>query len=62
MSSDDIVVRLHAAASWSDPFQAGVCRAAADEIERLRIAGDALAEVVDDWPELVDAWEEARRG
>ena len=32
-----------------------------DEIERLRTAGDALAEVVDDWPELVDAWKEARR-
>lgn len=33
-----------------------------DEIERLRTAGDALAEAdVDDWPELVAAWNEARR-
>ena len=31
------------------------------EVERLRTAGDALAEVVDDWPELVAAWKEARR-
>ena len=30
------------------------------EVERLRAAGDALAEVVDDWPELVIAWREAR--
>ena len=34
---------------------------AADEIERLRAAGDALAEVADEWPELVEAWQEARR-
>ena len=32
-----------------------------DEIERLRAAGDALAEVADEWPELVEAWQEARR-
>jgi uncharacterized coiled-coil DUF342 family protein len=31
------------------------------EIERLRAAGDALAEVVDEWPELAEAWQEARR-
>jgi hypothetical protein len=31
------------------------------EIERLRAAGDALAEVADEWPELVEAWREARR-
>ena len=30
------------------------------EIDRLRAAGDALAEVVDDWPELLAAWQEAR--
>jgi hypothetical protein len=30
------------------------------ERDRLRTAGDALAEVVDDWPELVAAWQEAR--
>ena len=32
-----------------------------DEIERLRAAGDVLAEVADEWPELVEAWREARR-
>jgi hypothetical protein len=32
-----------------------------EEIERLRAAGDALAEVADEWPELVEAWQEARR-
>jgi hypothetical protein len=32
-----------------------------DEVERLRAAGDALAEVADEWPELVEAWQEARR-
>ena len=31
------------------------------KIERLRAAGDALAEVADEWPELVEAWREARR-
>ena len=31
------------------------------EIVRLRDAGDALAEVADEWPELVKAWQEARR-
>jgi uncharacterized small protein (DUF1192 family) len=31
------------------------------EITRLRAAGDALAEVADEWPELVEAWQEARR-
>ena len=30
------------------------------EVMRLRTAGDALADVVDDWPELVAAWNEAR--
>ena len=34
---------------------------ATDEITRLRAAGDALAEVADEWPELVEAWQEARR-
>jgi hypothetical protein len=31
------------------------------EIERLRAAGDALAEVADEWPELVEAWKRARK-
>jgi len=30
-------------------------------VVRLRAAGDALAEVADEWPELVQAWQEARR-
>jgi len=38
---------------------------AAAEIERLRAAGDALAEVVDEWaratPAALVAWQEARR-
>jgi hypothetical protein len=32
-----------------------------DEIERLRAAGDVLAEVADEWPELVEAWQRARK-
>jgi hypothetical protein len=35
--------------------------AARAEITRLRAAGDALADVADEWPELVEAWQEARR-
>jgi hypothetical protein len=31
------------------------------DVMRLRAAGDALAEVADEWPELVEAWQEARR-
>jgi hypothetical protein len=30
--------------------------------KRVRAAGDALAEVADEWPELVEAWQETRRG
>jgi len=33
----------------------------ANEVLRLRAAGDALAEVADEWPELVEAWQEARK-
>ena len=37
---------------------------AADEIERLRAAGDALATAVraGRWDDALDSWEEARRG
>ena len=47
----------------SDEDDAALATEAAmlDEIERLRAAGDALAEVADEWPELVEAWQEARR-
>jgi hypothetical protein len=34
---------------------------ALDEIERLRAAGDALAEVLMDGHPLIAAWQEARR-
>ena len=54
MSDNDIVARLLA---LHHPDAAD----GADEIERLREAGDALAEVADEWPELVEAWQEARR-
>jgi hypothetical protein len=65
--SGDMVPLLRNAARWAND--------AADEIERLEsqvqmlaglsrrmlLAGDALAEVADEWPELVEAWQEARR-
>jgi hypothetical protein len=52
-----------------------VTQEAADEIERLEsqvqmlaglsrrmlLDGDALAEVADEWPELVEAWQRARK-
>jgi hypothetical protein len=64
--SGDIVERLRVRAyCWCadlDPCQ--TCwerQEAAEEIVRLRAAGDALAEVADEWPELVEAWQEARR-
>ena len=41
-----------------------ICRLAANaahEIVRLRAAGDALAEVADEWPELIEAWQRARK-
>lgn len=72
---DDIVERLRA---WADMFQGGhaqkLTRDAADEIERLRTAGDDLAcwlraetvngamAVCDGTNEAMNAWQEARRG
>ena len=72
---DDIVDRLR---SWADMFKGGhaqkLTRDAADEIERLRTAGDALAywlraetvngamAVCDGTNEAMNAWQEARRG
>jgi len=64
--SGDIVARLRYE-TWLNPSEGETADAhylAADaltEIERLRAAGDALAEAADEWPELVEAWQEARR-
>jgi hypothetical protein len=60
--SGDIVRRMRHI--WMEPTDDAiqeVVESAADEIKRLRAAGDALAEVADEWPELVEAWQEARR-
>ena len=72
--ADDIVTRLRnwgRARSGSGDRCERMHREAADEIERLRAAGDALAKAVDDtwwpdypcdFPDLLAAWQEARRG
>jgi hypothetical protein len=57
----DIVARLRSIGRAWSPCILNTYDEAADEIERLRAAGDALAEVADEWPELVEAWQEARR-
>jgi hypothetical protein len=67
--TDDIVTRLR---RWGDTVGSfGMMRAlhyqAADEIERLRAAGDALATVMQSgsdagWDAAIDAWQEARHG
>ena len=71
--SADIVERLRRISGGSAVVE--VTQEAADEIVRLEsqvqmlaglsrrmlLAGDALAEVADEWPELVEAWREARR-
>lgn len=65
--ADDIVTRLRQYVLWLPNTAAGeVCGEAANEIERLRAAGDALVESLDhsraDIRSAVAAWEEARRG
>jgi hypothetical protein len=57
--SSDIVQRLGHVTADDEHCRCLKCEAA-DEITRLRAAGDALAEVADEWPELVEAWQEAR--
>jgi hypothetical protein len=64
--SGDIVKRLRRIHGGSAVVE--VTQEAADQIERLRAAGDALAEVVAWWGEgtstgdaVLAAWEEARR-
>lgn len=69
--TDDIVTRLRTVDRWSDVI--GITTEAADEIERLRAAGDALAQSHEralaalgiDWngrQQSLRAWQEARRG
>ena len=57
---DDGRISTHYEGCW-DSHPVCAILLAADVIERLRAAGDALAEVADEWPELVEAWQEARK-
>ena len=72
--ADDIVTRLriiHCAADDLTPCGTCLTCQAADEIERLRAAGDALAECLRYWANFADeaypdddalrTWQEARR-
>ena len=54
--TDDIVTRLR------DTNYENLCVEAADEIERLRAAGDALAHGIRTgrWDDALDAWTELR--
>jgi hypothetical protein len=62
--SDDIVTRLEEMLDGPVPFVIGRedIREAADEIERLRKAGDALAQGIrtGQWDDALDAWTEVR--
>ena len=75
----DIVASLRASAEWIKDLEheswhgtADVQNDAANEIERLRAAGDALAECLRWWADFADeaypddealrTWEKARRG
>jgi hypothetical protein len=71
--ADDIVARLRANADWiAQAFAvlhgtAELGQEAADEIERLRTHGDALAVILRAWAGdeeafVIAAWDEARRG
>lgn len=66
--ADDIVTRLRQYVLWLPNTAAGeLCGKAANEIERLRAAGDAMAEALrsgsdSKWDAAIDAWQEARRG
>ena len=72
VSSDDIVQRLVPFFHDEQRMPAGLIRDVMDEIERLRAAGDALAEALHGWcngmdaftddAERVRAWKAARRG
>ncbi len=67
--TDDIVTRLRESGEWDTHPMGGrewfpdeLCEEAADEIERLREAGDALARGVrtGHWDDALDAWTELR--
>jgi len=63
--ADDIVTRLRTVDIWDDAV--GLMDRAADEIERLRAAGDALVNALETnmmatAVVLVNQWKEARRG
>jgi hypothetical protein len=67
--ADDIVTRLrHVAWLAEEGSQVtDLAATAADEIERLRAAGDALVTVMQagsdaGWDAAIDAWQEADRG
>jgi len=64
--TDDIVIRLRDIAQLRGDISGRIipiaCTEAADEIERLRKAGDALAHGIrtGQWDDVLDAWAEAR--
>jgi hypothetical protein len=66
--ADDIVTRLrHIHMELTVDDYDDVISEAADEIERLRAAGDALVTAMQSgsdagWDAAIDAWQEARRG
>jgi hypothetical protein len=64
MVIDDIMTRLKEMLDGPVPFVIGRedIREAADEIERLRKAGDALAHGIrtGQWDDALDAWTEVR--
>lgn len=67
--ADDIIDHLATACTCGplDADDACLPCCARTEIERLRAAGDAMAEALrsgsdSGWDEAIDAWEEARRG
>jgi hypothetical protein len=47
--TDDIVTRLREVARNAEPWEVGLLRSSADEIERLRAERDALVEQRDRW-------------
>ena len=66
--ADDIVTLLRQHAEWLSATRTGeVCAKAADEIERLREAGNSLAQSLAEFNDPQDelrlmTWNEARRG
>ena len=68
---ESVVDRLRLVNPYSVSQMLAVCREAADEIERLRAAGDELAEHLSNWAystehalsehRALETWEEVRR-